>query len=59
MEQHEPMFKLGDSYSYTWDRMHTSEGNKVDSKQDMVSIMMSFLSQIGADFVRDDREHPI
>lgn len=56
MEWREPMFKQGDSYSYTWGGMNTFNGNEVDSKQDMVSVVLSpLLSEIGVDFVRDER----
>lgn len=38
--------------------MHTLNGDEAYSKHDMVSIVMSPLSEMGFDYVRGDREHP-
>lgn len=38
--------------------MQTSNENNMDSKHDMMSVIVSPFSEIGSDFVRGDKEHP-
>lgn len=38
--------------------MHTLNKNEMDSKQEVVSTVVSPISGMGIDFVRDDKEHP-